>query len=78
MNISFTEIKDIVRFVKTLFYVSVGFHHSFAFETNQSKTVGNILKDVFHAEENRLKYFFRILNFMKFTLGIYILYVLIR
>lgn len=72
-----TELKELGRFLKTIFYVKVSFHHSFSFKTNQSKSLKDIYKEVHESQEKRLEFFLGVIKFMKFMLAMYIAYVLL-
>ena len=72
------ELAEIGIYIKTLFYVSVSFHHSFAFETNSTKTIHSVIQEAYLAEKTRLKVMFVVLNGMKIFLGAYIIFLLVR
>ena len=73
----FAELKELNQFVKTIFYVKVSFHHSFSFQTNQSKSLKDIYKEVHESQEKRLHFFLSIIHAMKLLLAMYIAYVLL-
>ena len=71
-------LSEVGTFIKTLFYVSVSFHHSFAFETNSTKTMSIVLQNAYSIEKNRIQVVLTVLDRMKILLGLYIVFLLIR
>ncbi|XP_036138924.1 uncharacterized protein LOC105838921 [Monomorium pharaonis] len=72
------KIKKFTRHVKAMFYVKVKFSHSFHFETNQSKTVEDVSKNIITEVQSRTDKFLAVFDWMSFMTAFFIFFMLLR
>ena len=64
--------------MKAMFYVKVKFSHSFQFETNQSKTVGDVSSSIAAEIRSRTDTLFGFFDFMNFATSFFIFFIILR
>ncbi|XP_076544271.1 uncharacterized protein LOC143305224 [Osmia lignaria lignaria] len=73
-----TKIKKFTMHMKAMFYVKVKFSHSFHFETNQSKTVGEVSTSIATEVRSRTDALFGFFDWMSFVTSFFTFFILLR
>ncbi|KOX69325.1 DC-STAMP domain-containing protein 2, partial [Melipona quadrifasciata] len=72
------KIKKFTMHMKAMFYVKVKFSHSFHFETNQSRTVGDVSSSIAAEIRSRTDKLFGFFDFMNFVTSFFIFLIILR
>lgn len=64
--------------MKAMFYVKVKFSHSFQFETNQSKTIGDVSSNIAAEIRSRTDKLFSFFDFMSLVMTFFIFFIVLR
>ncbi|KAF3430240.1 hypothetical protein E2986_05482 [Frieseomelitta varia] len=72
------KVKKFTMHMKAMFYVKVKFSHSFHFETNQSKTIGDVSSNIAAEIRSRTDTLFGFFDFMNFVTSFFIFFIILR
>ncbi|KAJ8924160.1 hypothetical protein NQ315_006944 [Exocentrus adspersus] len=72
------KVKTFVRHIRTMFYVRIRFSHSFQFQTNTSRTMDEIAKEMVAEIKQRTQLLREIFQFMTSAATLFFLFVIIQ
>ncbi|XP_023019209.2 DC-STAMP domain-containing protein 2 [Leptinotarsa decemlineata] len=72
------KVKGFVRHIRTMFYVRIKFSHSFHFETNSSKSVVEISREIVQEIKDRTKTVTAVFHFLTSAAMLFFIFMIVR